>query len=183
MTAKGAPVKIAASRELCKGHGQCELFAPDVFEVDDDALVTLKVSEIGPDQEVSAEARDGLGDNAMRIGDYLRVPYIVTAQSQPRPDGSWVRHVEHPELPGCIAEAESITEALDRLDQRRVHVVLGMLAKGRIPPTRRTLLGDAQARRRAQRAGLGDQLADVWELDATQVSPDKLAQAGLRHGE
>jgi ferredoxin len=48
-------VKIAASRELCKGHGQCELFAPDVFEVDDDALVTLKVTEIGPDQEKAVE--------------------------------------------------------------------------------------------------------------------------------
>jgi ferredoxin len=35
-------MRIVASRELCKGHGQCELFAPDVFEVDDDALVVLK---------------------------------------------------------------------------------------------------------------------------------------------
>jgi ferredoxin len=39
-------MKIAVSRELCKGHGQCELFAPDVFEVDDDALVVLKVDTV-----------------------------------------------------------------------------------------------------------------------------------------
>jgi ferredoxin len=36
-------MRIAVSRERCKGHGQCELFAPDVFEVDDDALVVLKI--------------------------------------------------------------------------------------------------------------------------------------------
>lgn len=41
-------MKIAASRELCKGHGQCELFAPDVFEVGDAALVVLKTDEVGP---------------------------------------------------------------------------------------------------------------------------------------
>ena len=44
-------MRIAVRRELCKGHGQCELFAPDVFEVDDDALVVLKTSAV----EESAE--------------------------------------------------------------------------------------------------------------------------------
>jgi ferredoxin len=39
-------VRIVANRELCKGHGQCELFAPDVFEVDDDALVVLKTDTV-----------------------------------------------------------------------------------------------------------------------------------------
>jgi ferredoxin len=39
-------MKIVASRELCKGHGQCELFAPDVFEVDDEALVVLKTDTV-----------------------------------------------------------------------------------------------------------------------------------------
>lgn len=39
-------MKIAVDRQLCKGHGQCELFAPDVFEVDDDALVVLKTDTV-----------------------------------------------------------------------------------------------------------------------------------------
>ncbi|HEY3882538.1 MAG TPA: ferredoxin [Trebonia sp.] len=39
-------MRIAVSRERCKGHGQCELFAPDVFEVDDEALVVLKTPEV-----------------------------------------------------------------------------------------------------------------------------------------
>lgn len=39
-------MRIVASRELCKGHGQCELFAPNVFEVDDEALVVLKTDTV-----------------------------------------------------------------------------------------------------------------------------------------
>jgi hypothetical protein len=119
----------------------------------------------------------------VRVGDYLRVPYIVTAQSLPRSDGSWVRRVEHPELPDCVAEAGSITEALDRLDQRRVHVVIGLLAAGTIPPVRRALFGDAQARKRASRAGIGQRLEDIWDLDAARFPPGELAGAGLGHGE
>lgn len=42
-------MKIGANRALCKGHGQCELFAPDVFEIDDDALVVLKSDAVEGD--------------------------------------------------------------------------------------------------------------------------------------
>lgn len=40
-------MKIEASRELCKGHGQCEMFAPWYFEIDDDALVVLLAEQVG----------------------------------------------------------------------------------------------------------------------------------------
>jgi ferredoxin len=50
-------MRIVASRELCKGHGQCELFAPDVFEVDDDALVFVKTPAVtGSAEETVREA-------------------------------------------------------------------------------------------------------------------------------
>lgn len=107
------------------------------------------------------------------VGDYLRVPYLVTAQSQPRPDGSWVRHVEHPELPDCTAESESITEALRLLDHRRIEVVLALLARGERPPVLRAPLGDQQARHRVRRAGLADRVEDLWNRDA-----DDLASVG-----
>jgi ferredoxin len=48
-------VKITASRELCKGHGQCELFAPDYFEIDDEALVVLLKDEVAPGDEAAVE--------------------------------------------------------------------------------------------------------------------------------
>lgn len=101
-----------------------------------------------------------------KVGDYLRVPYLVTAQSRPLSDGSWVRHVEHPELPGCTAEADSITDALDLLEVRRIETVLDMLAAGQVPPARRYLLGDTQARQRVERAGLAEKVVPLWERDA-----------------
>ena len=39
-------MKIIANRQSCKGHGQCELFAPDHFEIDDEALVVVRNDEV-----------------------------------------------------------------------------------------------------------------------------------------
>jgi ferredoxin len=41
-------VKTIADRALCKGHGQCELFAPDHFEIDDEALVVVRKEDVEP---------------------------------------------------------------------------------------------------------------------------------------
>jgi predicted RNase H-like HicB family nuclease len=104
------------------------------------------------------------------VGDYLRIPYLVTAQSQERPDGRWVRHVEHPELPGCSADADSITDALQLLDQRRIEIVIAMLSRGEVPPARRALLGEQQALGRVRRAGLADRVRALWDQDAAELT-------------
>jgi predicted RNase H-like HicB family nuclease len=106
----------------------------------------------------------------MTVGAYLRIPYLVSAQSQPLPDGTWVRHVEHPELPDCSAEADSITEALYLLDQRRIQVVIAMLIRGEIPPVRRAPLGEQQALGRVRRAGLSERVAALWDRDAADLA-------------
>lgn len=41
-------MRVGSDRGRCKGHAQCEYFAPDVFEIDDDALVVVKLQE--PDE-------------------------------------------------------------------------------------------------------------------------------------
>lgn len=48
-------MKIIVSRELCKGHGQCELFAPDYFEIDDQALVTVVRDDVAPADVAAVE--------------------------------------------------------------------------------------------------------------------------------
>lgn len=48
-------MKIVASRERCRGHGQCELFAPGYFEIDDDALVVLLTEEVLPEDVAAVE--------------------------------------------------------------------------------------------------------------------------------
>jgi predicted RNase H-like HicB family nuclease len=119
------------------------------------------------------------GSTAHTVGDYLRIPYLVTAESAPLPDGTWVRHVEHPELPDCSADADSITEALSLLDQRRIQVVIAMLSRGEVPPARRAPLGEQQALGRVRRAGLADRVAPLWARDAAELADaDADADAG-----
>ncbi|MFI5960327.1 hypothetical protein [Cryptosporangium sp. NPDC051539] len=105
----------------------------------------------------------------MKVGEYLRVPYLVTAQSVERPDGSWARHVEHPELPDCTAEAESIVDALTQLETKRIETVVSLLKSGRTPPMRPYLLGDVQARQRVRRAGLAEKIEPLWDTDASSM--------------
>lgn len=107
---------------------------------------------------------------ARTVGDYLRIPYLVTAQSQSQSDGTWVRHVEHPELPDCSAEADSITEALQLLDRRRIQVVIAMLIRGEAPPVLRAPLGEQQALGRVRRAGLGERVAALWDRSAAELA-------------
>lgn len=59
-------MRIVANRELCRGHGQCELFAPDVFEVDDDALVVLKTDKVtGSAEQAVREALSHCPESAI----------------------------------------------------------------------------------------------------------------------
>ncbi|HJX43411.1 MAG TPA: ferredoxin [Geodermatophilus sp.] len=40
-------MRVTADREMCVGAGQCELLAPEVFEVDDDGAVRVLQAEPG----------------------------------------------------------------------------------------------------------------------------------------
>jgi predicted RNase H-like HicB family nuclease len=69
--------------------------------------------------------------------DHLRVPYIMVISSAVRPDGAWVRRAEYPELPGCVAEADTPLEAIDRLEDMRAQSILTRLDRGeRVPVPR-----------------------------------------------
>jgi len=73
----------------------------------------------------------------MELEDYLAVPYILVMESVEGPDGEWVRRAEYPELPGCVAEAFSPIEALDKLEQARVRYIAERLARGEKVPVPR----------------------------------------------
>jgi ferredoxin len=49
-------VKVAGDREVCIGAGMCVLTAPDVFDQDDDGIVTVLVDEVA-DGEAAAARR------------------------------------------------------------------------------------------------------------------------------
>jgi predicted RNase H-like HicB family nuclease len=80
------------------------------------------------------------------IEEYEAVPYLLVLESVER-DGAWLRRAEHPELPGCAAEATSILEAMDRLDQERRRILRALCeGGGPIPVPRPPLRSAARAR-------------------------------------
>ena len=76
-------------------------------------------------------------DGSLLNEEYLYIPYLLMVWSARGPDGSWIRHAEYPELPGCVVEDENTVEALRKLDEMRVEYVLSRLAKGESVPVPR----------------------------------------------
>lgn len=61
-------MKIIVDRAACRGHGQCELFAGDYFEIDDEALVVLRKEEVEPgDLAAVKEAISHCPEAAIRL--------------------------------------------------------------------------------------------------------------------
>lgn len=73
----------------------------------------------------------------MNLEDYLAVPYVAVVFSVRKPDGSWVRRAEYPELDGCWSEAVSVIDAIDQLDEAKARQIRRMLAEGKEPPVPR----------------------------------------------
>jgi predicted RNase H-like HicB family nuclease len=69
-----------------------------------------------------------------------------------RQDGAWVRRAEYPELPGCVAEADSPLNAIDLLDELRVRIISELLARGEPVPTPRPPLHQVRTGERASHA-------------------------------
>ncbi|HWG25571.1 hypothetical protein [Actinospica sp.] len=73
----------------------------------------------------------------MRLSDHLAVPYVAVVYSVERPDGSWWRRAEYPELPGCAAEAPSAEDAMELLEDERVRLIVAAHARGEEVPVPR----------------------------------------------
>ena len=76
---------------------------------------------------------------------YQAVPYLLVVESVER-GGQWVRRAEHPELPGCFAEAASAVEAIEKLDRQRLLLLRQLWARGAPIPVPRPPLQDLTAR-------------------------------------
>jgi hypothetical protein len=74
---------------------------------------------------------------------YEAVPYLLVIESVER-GGEWLRRAEHPELAGCVAEAPSAVEAMEKLEQERLRLLRQLWARGApIPVPRPPLQGAA----------------------------------------
>lgn len=76
----------------------------------------------------------------MNFEDYLAVPYVAVVFSVCKPDGSWIRRAEYPELDGCWSEAASVIEAIEQLDNVKARQIRKMLDAGQEVPVPRAPL-------------------------------------------
>ncbi len=76
---------------------------------------------------------------------YEAVPYLLVLESVER-GGQWLRRAEHPELPGCAAEAPSALEAVDLLEQERHRVLRQLWDRGASIPVPRPPLRQSEWR-------------------------------------
>jgi predicted RNase H-like HicB family nuclease len=80
----------------------------------------------------------------VKLIDYLRVPYVLEAESTEAAPGAWVSRVSYPELPDCAELAATIEEAIDKLERRRIEIIVAMLRSGRPPRVPRPPLASSQ---------------------------------------
>ena len=92
--------------------------------------------------------REGWRDPAPDLAYYEAVPYLLVMKSIER-HGEWLRRAEYPELPGCVAEAISAVEALEKLEQERLRLLRQLWDRGAsIPVPRPPLLRPRPSRSR-----------------------------------
>jgi predicted RNase H-like HicB family nuclease len=85
------------------------------------------------------------GSEQQSLAYYEAVPYLVVLESVER-GGEWLRRAEHPELPGCVAEAPSALEALDQLEQARLRLLRQLWDRGASIPVPRPPLRQPERR-------------------------------------
>ena len=67
---------------------------------------------------------------------YAAVPYVLMVESVEH-GGVWRRRAAYPELPGCVVEAESATEAMEQLERARRRLIEDLWHRGEPIPVPR----------------------------------------------
>jgi predicted RNase H-like HicB family nuclease len=101
----------------------------------------------------------------LKLIDYLRVPYVLEAESIEAAPGSWVSRVSYPELPSCVEQAATIEEAIDRLERRRIQVIVQLLRSGTPPRIPRPPLASSQPYWLVADYGLQNELLDLLDQE------------------
>jgi hypothetical protein len=106
----------------------------------------------------------------MKVGDYLRAPFVIRAQSVELPSGEWVARFEYPELPGCVVEGASVSDTLAAVDRKRVELILELLREGRPPLVTRPLRDAGMVRAELRQSGLWPVVEHVVDIDAASLA-------------
>ncbi len=102
--------------------------------------------------------------------DYLRVPYVLEAESTEARPGVWVSRVSYPELPDCVEYAATIEEAIDKLERRRIELIVSMLRGGTPPRIPRPPLASSQPFWLIAHYGLHNEILDLLDQDEHAIA-------------
>jgi predicted RNase H-like HicB family nuclease len=102
----------------------------------------------------------------MNLEDHLAVPYKLIVYSAPGPDGEWHRYAAYPEL-GCVSQGETPMEAMDRLEEQRIRLIVERLQTGEPIPVPRPPLRSLAAALDAERLAFARWLVDTQRLNET----------------
>ncbi len=80
----------------------------------------------------------------MNLEDYLAIPFVVEAWSEPAGNG-WVCHARLPELPECDLTGPHALEVFARLDELRIDAIVARFEAGAFIPVPRPPLRTAPA--------------------------------------
>jgi predicted RNase H-like HicB family nuclease len=111
----------------------------------------------------------------VKLIDYLRVPYVLEAESTEATPGVWVSRVSYPELPDCVEQAATIEEAIDKLERRRIELIAAMLRRRTPPRIPRPPLASSQPHWLITHYGLENALLDLLDQDerAMTANPEE----------
>jgi predicted RNase H-like HicB family nuclease len=101
----------------------------------------------------------------MRLRDYFAIPYLIESSTVERSDGSWVRRLAYPELPDCVGEGNTLSEAWVNVERRRIEVIGDILRAGNEPPLLRAPVHPEGVEQDLTELGLQGQIAH--DLDSS----------------
>jgi len=99
----------------------------------------------------------------MRLEEYLSIPYRLVAYSAQGKDGVWRRYAEYPEI-GCVSEADTPTEAMEKLEEQRVQYIIEHVRKGEPIPVPRPPLRSLASVLDLERLGFAKWLVERQHL-------------------
>jgi predicted RNase H-like HicB family nuclease len=106
----------------------------------------------------------------VKLIDYLRVPYVLEAESTESSPGVWVSRVCYPELPNCIEHAATIEDAIDKLERRRIEIIVAMLRAGTLPHVPRPPLESSEPYWLVAHYGLQKELLDLLDQEDRAIA-------------
>lgn len=103
----------------------------------------------------------------MELRELLSVPYLLEAETVEAEPGRWLVRLAYPELPGCVAEASVVEDALQELERCRIELIVRLVEEGRQPPIPRKPLASSDPLWVVQNLGLSDRAAALLSAPAS----------------